>query len=1239
VSDWIGDYEILGELGRGGMGIVYRARRRDTAECVALKVMKGTDPDALARFRRECRILQDLHHPNVVVLYDVECDQGRWFFTMQLVEGRPFLEHIQFAAGGDPTQEIPLPPQEQAEGGTVPSPVAPDPAQTDRLRDLFGQLAGGILALHERDVLHRDLKPSNVMVTREGTVMVLDFGLATGGPVDESTHPGMAGTFLYMAPEQANGKPEKASDWYSFGVMLHEALTGQHPFRGTGHDMPWRRQDYAPPPPHDRCPGVPEDLSRLAVELLCPCPDNRPQGPEVCRRLARDDGALSPPILPIRSFSPDFLGRESHLAFLDEAFRDVQAGRGVTVLVNGPSGVGKSALVQHFLERLRQREEGLVVLAGRCYERESVPYKALDGMVEALSRFWRRLPREQQGELLPDLPEPLVRVFPILDRVEAVAAAPRHGQDSQDPYELRRRAFAGLRQVLFRIGRRWPLVVHLDDLQWGDVDSARMLTDLLLPPDPPRLLLLASFRSEDRQTGPFLRAFLSAETGSVQARDQRELSVDVLDDQEARELACRLLGDGQAPNAAPIAHITRESGGNPFFIHRLVEAVRAGEPEVTLERVIWSQVDALPEGQRRLLELVALASRPLSRAVVCQAAQLKDEGERALIDLCAIRLLRPSAGERQKVETWHDRIRETVIDHLPRETQIDHHRRLALALVGSGSKDYEVLATHFCGAREVERAGHYFDEAAGEATRALAFDRAAALYREALKSRSWPAEEACRLQRQLGEALAKAGRGAEAARVYLELVKDAEPGQTLELQRRAAEQFLRAGHIEEGVQVLRTVLRRVGIPYPATSRRALLSLFFRRPLIWWRGTRFRKRKGSEVSPEELLRVDVCWSAGVVLRMVDTVRGLSFHARHYLLALRAGEPGRVALALASEAVQQAVKGVSRQHRAEFLFRRARELAQSATSPDTQATIDLMEGESLVLLGQWKKAVESIEKAEVIFRKKSMGVAWELGVLCYYRFLALYALGEWKRCAEELPNLLREAQERGDRFTQTCLLIQLARNSVAVDEPDRARALLEQVARQWPYEGFHVQHYQALSGRVDAELYAGEVSKAWSMMSENWGALSRSMLLRVQCARVDMIYRRARCALAVAVGGDLPRGTGSEGMLRFAERDARQLERENLGWATAGARLIRAAVARLRGEPTETVVSLLDQAEKGFEAVEMHLRAAAARRCRGQLIGGEEGAQLVQKADVLMKSEGVCRPDRITNLLAPGFSEKR
>jgi protein kinase-like protein len=835
-------FVVQRRLGEGAVGVVYHATDRSRGIEVALKTLRRVEPLGLYRFKQEFRALADVVHPNLAELYELSSEQGEWFFTMELVDGVDFLSDVRG-------------------GGTL---------DVEKLRRGLRQLALGVSALHRAGKLHRDLKPSNVLVTREGRVVILDFGLVTDlGPAggELGGAPRLCGTAAYVAPEQAAAEPlSEASDWYSVGAMLYEALTGALPFNGTVGRILRDKRRAEPRPPREMVPDLPVDLERLAIDLLRIDSAARPSGQEILARLDTPAPSRSAP-------SCGFVGR-------------------------------------------------------------SEPLKAL------------------------------------LDRFEE---------------------------------------------------------------------------------------------------------------------------------------------------------------------------EALEE---------------------------------------------------------------------------------------DGTEKLEALAFHAEGAGENRCAAAYLVRAAETASATLAFEHAARLYRRALKLEA--SLDRAEIAMRIGDALASAGLGRDAAEAYLLSSLCSVDERAIEAKRRAAEQLLRSGRVDEGLAAISEVLEPFGLRLARTPRAAVAKYLFERARLAVSGRHHREQSASRIEARDLTRIDVCWSVALGLGMVDVVRSSEFLARYLRLALDAGEPHRVARGLLGEALSLSTRGRAKWKRATRLFAEASAIAERLEDPQAIGLASLLKGMAYNLQGSWLAGLDHLSAALELFESRCTGVAWEISTAEHMSIWALAYLGRIGELVERVPRLLADADRRGDLYEATLLMTGLANLAwLASGDVAGARAAVEEGISHWSQRGFHLQHYNALLAETQLDLYAQERETALDRLREHWPALRSSMLLEVQQIRVEAEHLHGRARLAAL--GAAPAGERRRHLAKV-ERIARRLQRSGAAWATPLGDLLSAGAAQAGGH-LERAAGLYEDARLGFWVQDMMLYAKVAERRKGELLGGEEGGAMVVACDQWMVQANIRCPPRFADMLAP------
>jgi eukaryotic-like serine/threonine-protein kinase len=1210
-------FKILRQIGAGAFGRVFEAMDTENQTTVALKVLESWRPDSLFRFKHEFRSLTGIRHSHLIQLYELFAEGDTWFFTMELIRGQSFLDWV------------------RPHGNSC---------RFDRLRVALSQLINGVHALHLSRRVHRDLKPSNVLVSHEARLVILDFGLVRefpGGLSHQSVS--LAGTPLYMAPEQiVNRHVTPASDWYSVGVMLFQALTGRLP-----HENPFAFAvaggDQNPPAsPRQLNPDTPEDLNEICSKLLERQASQRPNGRFLLEVSAAwfDETATAAQETP--STVPDrFVGRTEQLSELESALADTQQGRLNVFLIEGPSGIGKSAMINKLFSLARQKYPNLTALKGRCYQFESVPYKGVDALIDELSECLQHLPDTETSTLLPRDAFLLPRLFPVLGRIKGIANASSRSV-VPDEQELRQRTFSALRELIARLSDTRPIVLWIDDLQWADRDSSTLLAELCSPPQQPSVLLLLSYRSEEvvaNSTLQYLSRILVSNNRTL--GNWHHMALGGLTKDESRKLLIQLFG--QSADDAIEQRILAEAQGHPLFLSELVLYVTAHAAslnrdscrDLTLKEVLTSRISQLPSLSRELLEIVSTSGQPLTQPLMFALTDSHehDSFTEALSLLVRDNLIRVSGAVRtHRFEPFHDQVRSAVLDSLSPAELRAKHQQLATVLASQPEVEPQVLVAHYRAAGDFAAAYTASVAAAENAEKQLAFDRAAMFYEIAVAMPTIGSDKDLGLHRRFANALGKAGRGRDAARTYVRAAELATGKTAFEMRRLACDQFLRSGFIEEGMSLFRTLAHEVRIDIPNSKTATLARIAF---------TRFRTRlqllRSSATIPSvatprepETTRLEILRTGGVILTLVDPLLATYFQVLYVLHSVRVRAPEHLPMALALESSIRAATGVRDPKQCFSLMEKAQEQALTMGDANVQGLVYTCRVYLDFLLLLVPDGIKNSRQAIDFLRTRCTGVAWELTTCYVLLFYFRCWSGELAEINEQFAQLLKEGAARADVHVQVSLGL-LSSFHFAYLAADKPNECLTECSRALGHLGkeFTLLHYGAMFVQVETQLYNGAYDDARRQLLEWWEKLASSfLLLQWKVLRTMAFFLRGRVALSNCFG----RRSG-DSSYREVEYYAKRLQRIGSHWSHPMAWALQGGIAAAEGRKKDAIRAL-KQSYDGFEKASLHaFAAAAAYRC-GVLRGDVHGQMQVRTAEDFMKSQNVKRPESFVRMLLPG-----
>jgi eukaryotic-like serine/threonine-protein kinase len=1226
-----GRYEIYSQIGCGATSVVYKAFDLDKNLIVALKSLRfSQDPEEVYYLKQEFRSLSDIYHPNLAQLYELEISEGRGFITMELIEG---VDFVSFARR----------PQTGRSSAGRGDEFAP-------LRLALGHAIRGLTALHARGKLHRDIKPSNVLVEPTGRAVLVDFGLSLDLRASDATvsqarmH---AGTLAYLSPERLEGAPaSETSDWYSVGAMLYQALLGLPPFRAETPVALYEAQRKPPIAPHVLDENIPKDLSDLSLALLQRDPAARLTGAEVPKLadFGIDAGTHGYSSIPLSLSKDVFVGRSKEKERLRQAFKCSRQ-ESVTVLVEGVSGVGKTALIEQFVSSAYDSDRSLV-LRSRCHLQEAVQYNAVDGLIDNLSRFLVLQPPEYLAAATPWHLYALLKLFPVLARVQF----PRRDdlpQLASDPHEVTRQALEALQELLLKVTEQRPLIVWIDDAQWCDLASISVLREVFTRSRAPNCLLIISFRSEDRDNDVVSRLSGSTpDAGLPPPLDRIVLSP--LSKEEIQTLIAELGGLSLDPDDGFLKQVDRDTGGLPLFVvelacHHRTTPSQAGQVKVTTDvgSLIKERLVSLPETLQSLLKIVAVSNGPLEEEVLLEIAGTKGAGAVALYRLCRDHLLRKSMVRGQwSLESYHDRIRQIVLGLLNADGLRDLHGRIAEALRTRPSADAQALVEHYLGAGNRPAAAEYALIGGRNAAERLAFDRAADLFGLAVDLRERGAEDWPLLKEQ-AQALANAGRTEEAAHTYLNTAASAKQmgchlNEISAVEVRAAEQFLTGGRLSQGELHLRDVFKDLQLPFPGGPRRANLRSLWNRLMFQLSLKRIHPEGLTDTPPEALLRLDTLWIASRNMVMLDYVVGEAMTSWYLTEAVRQSDRSRLLRALALEAsVYANIGGRWSFRQREKLLRRANTLLLDSRDPYDRAFVQVCCTSIAWFDGDWRACRDLAWDTVGQLQRDCTGVNWEVTVSLSFGLSAQVFLGELRVLKEKVAHLLDDAARRRDRYVSTVFrsgyLVFLAlADDRPVDALNAANATIEEISSDQFGGRFTAMHFHHFNAATNALLYSGRPDDAWSLVEERWPLIRQAGLLHLAC--IGSLLRDVRARVAVAAAREQS-GRERARLVAVAAREADKIAARSLPHAAPMAAAIRAGVAAIRGD-AEGEGAALEEAKLGFDLAEMAMHRSAASIRLGRLMGSDKGEEELAIGTAFLEGQGVRRPQAMATTLFPG-----
>ena len=739
-----GRYKILKKLGEGGKGIVFKCLDNNLNRVVAIKLIKRdvTEGDSYSRIRREAETTAKMSHQNIVSIYDMQKDDDRFYMVMEFVDGDNLLEYVARNKKGLSVNEV---------------------------LKITVSVAEALEYAHERGVFHRDIKPENIMMTKDGTPKIMDFGLAKAFDSPSLTHAGtIVGTPAYISPESALGKKVDArSDLYSLGCVLYFMCTGVPPFSATDsiqliynhiHDYP-----LLPSSINER---IPKQLDSIVMKLLRKNPMERFQDAgKLLDAIKGIEGLLNVPervmiserssddILPNKVHTSSsqiqtssLIGVDQEVSLLKEAVDSVLMGEGKAAMVIGDSGQGKTRLCEELIDYGLLRGLKVIMIKGK-ENRSSTPNYVLS---DVFREFFFEAPQQLiykvcgnygdvAAKVLPDLAGKLGRISDL---------------STQDPNEAALRFQEGIYEIMKNMGKEMPVLLELDDLNYADYASLGIIRYRLENVKNINMFLLMTSIPIDDLENPILEKI-------VGNRSITSIRLHNLDKDQTAELIARQLAEDKRNITDEFTNfIYSRTKGNPLYVEEVLKLLiekkmifrkdsgswdrkpidEIGIPS-SVKGIIRERLSNIGEKGKEILSVSSVIGQEFDMDVLEKLMDSIDSdtlyNEIEKLEKTRILMERKTRPGQFKLYFGNPQVYSYFFDSVSMLRKKKLHGKIAqamLSLYGDDDRDaLQELAYHFLEAGDYENALKFGKRLAELWASSFQFERAAKQYRSALE--------------------------------------------------------------------------------------------------------------------------------------------------------------------------------------------------------------------------------------------------------------------------------------------------------------------------------------------------------------------------------------------------------------------------------------------------------------------------------------------------------------------------